>query len=188
MVGQKKVTIINNSPYTIQIGGLATVKYLGTSPPTISGPTYNHKTLSPAATFINITPNGSHTLNNTSSTTKFPFVSVGNVPQITQWLLSSPASTDTSATAYASANATSQVFGSIKFQLVDPVTGAFIGGQTIGIRRGITPLKGAPPGGGGPNVANYFGTGNAWFANVNTTPAYNPLSPNVPFSTVITIF
>lgn len=139
MIGQKKVTILNNSPYTLQIGTLATVKYLGTNPPTVSGPTYEHKTLSPAATFLVIPSLGSYTLNNTSSTTKFPFVSVGNVPQITQWLLSSPASTVTSATAYASANATSQVFGSIKFQLVDPVTGAFIGGQTIGIRRGTTP-------------------------------------------------
>ena len=83
--GQKKVTIINNSQYTLQIGALTTIKYSGTNPVTVSsGVTYIHNALSPAATSLNIPAGGTYVLNNTSSTTKFPFVSVGNVPQITQ--------------------------------------------------------------------------------------------------------
>lgn len=190
MVGQKKVTIINNSPYTMQIASLATVKYLGTIPPTISGPTYKHKTLSPAASFIVIPAGGSYVLNNTSSTTKFPFVSVGNVPQITQWSLSSPVSTVTSATAYASANATSQVFSFIKFQLVDPVTGAYIGGQTLGAKRGGVMLGGFLIGSNAitSNTYGYSPPSFAWSATVQTTPAFNIATPNAPFETIINIF
>lgn len=194
MIGQKKVTIINNSQYTLQIGALTTIKYSGTNPVTVSsGVTYIHNALSPAATSLNIPAGGTYVLNNTSSTTKFPFVSVGNIPQITQWRLSSPVSTVTSATAYAAANATSQVLCSIKFQLVDPVTGAFIGGQTVVSKRGGRMLNGSLVTiGSSATTSSGYGfppTNSAWSGgSIVTLPAFNTATPNAPFETVINIF
>lgn len=200
-IAQKTVTILNNTPYDLQIGTIASTYTAGLNPPTYGFPFYTQKTFTPTASFITVPSGGTYILQNTS-TVNFPFSSPASVPLITQWYKTingtTPATTVTSATAYTAG--AQQVFGYLKFQLIDPATGATVGTESLGTRRGataflppVTPVSSCgcatsvtPSGTGG----NYlYNSPNAlWSVSVSTVPAYNPLTPNASYRTVFSFF
>lgn len=111
---QKTVYIFNNSATaTIKIGEIQTIKAAisGTSV-TLGYPRFTSYT----PTLITIPPGGSYTLENVANPNKFPFVSVGNTPQINQWRKSvSATSSSLVSSAQAFTTATAQIFYYIKF-------------------------------------------------------------------------
>jgi len=116
-IAQKTVYIFNNSTTaTITIGDIQTKKATFSSTPgtapTLGYPTFTSFTNTP----IIIPPGGSYTLENTANPNKFPFISVGNSPQITQWVkFVSANSFSTVSSTQAFTTASSQIFYSIKF-------------------------------------------------------------------------
>ncbi len=76
---QKTVYIFNDSHYSVNIADITTLPNNGTGYPQFSKAAPNTITLLP------ISGGTSYILDNTSSATKFPFLSPGSSPQITSW-------------------------------------------------------------------------------------------------------
>ena len=116
---QKTVYIFNLSSSPVTIGNIGTVKAtISGTTVTLGYPKYvSHDNPSgPGTPPITIPPLGSYTLENTANPNKFPFVSIGNTPAITQWTRKASATssaTVTAATAFTVAS--TQMFEYIKF-------------------------------------------------------------------------
>lgn len=189
-IAQKTVTILNNSPYDLQIGTIASTYTAGLNPPTYGFPFYTQKTFTPTASFITVPSGGSYILQNTS-TVNFPFSSPASVPLITQWYKTingtTPATTVTSAIAYTAG--AQQVFGYLKFQLIDPATGATVGTESLGTRRSGVFSGGATNVSPGTGTYSYpYPTSPTWNVSVSTLPVYNVQTPNASYKTVFNFF
>ena len=116
---QKTVYIFNTSSLPVTIGNIGTVKAtISGTTVTLGYPKYvSHDNPSgPGTPSITIPAGGSYTLENTANPNKFPFVSIGNTPAITQWTRKASATssaTVTAATAFTVG--TTQMFEYIKF-------------------------------------------------------------------------
>jgi hypothetical protein len=153
---QKIVYVFNFSSYGVDIGEFQTKNSTGGFPYFRSYPFLVH-----------INAGDSYTLENNGSSTKFPFVSVGNTPQLNSWVRTNSATsstTVTSTTAYISG--ASQLFNFIKFQVG---TNGSLGGGNLGAS---------------PFLADVVGTG--WLAHYDPATT-DPLNPNLQ-EYVITIF
>ena len=116
---QKTVYIFNFSSSPVTIGNIGTVKAtISGTTVTMGYPKYvSHDNPSgPGTPSITIPVGGSYTLENTANPNKFPFVSIGNTPAISQWTRKASATssaTVTAATAFTVG--TTQMFEYIKF-------------------------------------------------------------------------
>ena len=80
--------------------------------------------------FITVNPGDSYVLENTANPNKFPFVSIGNTPQLNTWKRESTATSSTNVSStVAFTTATSQVFHYTKFVLTGP--SGSVGGGTL---------------------------------------------------------
>jgi hypothetical protein len=107
---QKILYIFNNSPYGIDIGEVQSI--------TTNTAGYPYPMFKSNTSLIHINAGDSYTLENLGSSTKFPFVSVGNVPQINNWIKINSATSTTSVTSTtAYITGATQAFNFIKFQV-----------------------------------------------------------------------
>jgi hypothetical protein len=151
---QKIVYILNFSSYNVQIAEINTITTnLGIYP------SFKNNT-----GLITIPAGQSYTLTNSSSSTKFPFVSVGNTPQINSWIRRNSATSSTtvaSTTAYITG--ATQKFNFIKFQ--------------VGTNGNL----------GGGNLGQGYATtldGSGWQATYDP-PIIDPLNPNFLEYTIV---
>lgn len=112
---QKTVYFENSSTVTIGIGDIRTVRKV--SPRVYGYPAYTNRNTNRGGAYLSIAPGTTYILENVANPGKFPFVSVGNTPQLTSWDRQNSVSSTTpnvpSATAFLTAS--SQVFTYVKF-------------------------------------------------------------------------
>ncbi|MEO4005166.1 MULTISPECIES: hypothetical protein [unclassified Flavobacterium] len=124
---QKTLYIFNFSSYSVEVGSLYTESNTGGYPWFINN----------QATGITIAPGDTFTLENTTSTTRFPFDSPNSSPYIDSWkriqMSGGSWTTMTAANVYA-AYGNGQRFHTIKFDVQPDLSGGYIGNDTPDFR------------------------------------------------------
>src|SRR5690606_36441775 len=120
LFAQKYVYVYNFSSYSIEMGAFAAIKNGATPAGTNQCPVqYTHLYTAPN---ITLPASSTYVLENTSSTTRFPFYSPTSSPEITQWTVHTSSTNSFNLRSYNSwlAYGNGQQFHYLKFQFENP--------------------------------------------------------------------